>query len=259
MITRDDYNWWLKTASDVKWTWAKTYAETAPHDYVVKGRTNGLDHDDFVRAARVIHTFGQPGKYYGITNIYLEDPDTSVKWWTMDDVVTETTLINRATTDRLYGVQNAPVTVSGIATEYDAVATTYDTDNPMPDLIAAEIKDSFRKSAGRYPPAVLDVGCGTGRALDLGLTLPDRYAGIDPSTPMLNQLVRKHPKVARLYPTTMEKALSERLFTPGQFEFVTLISDASDEFGQETLSEVAALASRALILANNSEVRVHAA
>jgi hypothetical protein len=38
MITRDDYDWWLTTASELEWTWAKTYADTAPHDYIVQGR-----------------------------------------------------------------------------------------------------------------------------------------------------------------------------------------------------------------------------
>lgn len=259
MITEDDYNWWLTTATSVKWIWAKTYAETAPHDYIVDGRTRGLDHGDFVRAARVIHTFGTPGKYYGITNIYLEDPASGVKWWTMDAHVTETNLINRATTERLYGVQNAPVTWSGIATKYDAVATSYDRDNPISDSIAVEIKESLREVAGPYPPALLDVGCGTGRALDLGITPPDRYAGVDPSSPMLNQLVRKHPKVARLYPTTIEQALTDRLFTPGQFEFVTLMVDKNDTFADETLAAVQELASRAFIHVVGDDVRVHRA
>ena len=58
MITRDDLNWWLELAPTLDWTFAKTYAETAPHDYVVEGRTDGITHDDMVRAARVIHTFG---------------------------------------------------------------------------------------------------------------------------------------------------------------------------------------------------------
>ncbi|TQN46285.1 hypothetical protein FHX52_2996 [Humibacillus xanthopallidus] len=51
---------------------------------------------------------------------------------------------------------------------------------------------------GDYPTSVLDVGCGTGRVLGLGLTTPDRYAGVDPSQPMLNMLVRKYPSVARI-------------------------------------------------------------
>ncbi|MDN4489255.1 hypothetical protein QQX13_00255 [Demequina sp. SYSU T00068] len=257
MITRDDYDWWLATASQVDWTWAKTYADTAPHHYVVEGRTTGIHHDDFVRAARVIHTFGQPGKYYGTTNIYLENPEARLKWWTMDANVTDTNLINRTTTDRLYGVQNAPATYSGIESQYDSIATTYDIDRPMAEEVVEMLHEAVRGAAGRYPPSVLDVACGTGRALDLGLALSDRYAGVDPSTPMLNQLVRKHPKVARLYPTTIEHALTERLFTPRQFEIVTLMVDESDKFSSETLTAVSRLASRAFVHVRGDQVTVH--
>lgn len=35
-----------------------------------------------------------------------------------------------------------------------------------------------------FAPSALDVGCRTGRMLDLGLTTPDRYAVIDPIQPM---------------------------------------------------------------------------
>jgi len=256
MITQDDYDWWLTTASTVDWTWAKTYANAAPHHYVVEGRTPGLTHDDFVRAARVIHTFGSPGKYYGLTNIYLEDPAAGVKWWSMDADVRDTNLINRATTERLYGVQNAPVTYSGLDTPYDAVATTYDADHPVSDAVAAELRAAVRDVAGRYAPSVLDVACGTGRVLDLGLATPDRYAGVDPSTAMLNQLVRKHPSVARLYPTTIEAALKGRLFTPGQFDIVTVLVDEGETFSDETLRASMRLASRAFIHATADRVRV---
>src|SRR5688572_22537086 len=108
MITRDDLHWWLRTAPRLEWIWAKTYALTAPHQYVVEGRTAGLTTDEYVRAGRVIHTFGRPAKFYGMTSIYLTSPDGRLKWWTMDRDVADTNLINQATTDRLYGVQNAP-------------------------------------------------------------------------------------------------------------------------------------------------------
>jgi len=259
MITQDDLHWWLDTAAKTSWTWAKTYATIAPHDYVVEGRTAGLHHADYVRAARVIHTFGQPGKYYGITNIYLEDDATGMKWWTMDADVTKTNLINRAVTARLYGVQNAHSTFSGLETFYDTSATSYDVDHPISGEVAEQVRDAMRLHNGPYPPVVLDVGCGTGRVLDLGLASPDRYAGLDPSTPMLNQLVRKHPGVARLYPTTIERALSDGLFTPRQFDIVTLMVDERDRFGDETLAEVAGLASKAFIHVNGHDVTVHAA
>ena len=92
-ITQRDFDWWLNFAASRKWTFAKTYAETAPHHYIVEGRTSGVTHEDMVRAARVIHTFGQPGKYYSLTKIYLVGPDGRYRWWTEDNHFTDTTLV----------------------------------------------------------------------------------------------------------------------------------------------------------------------
>ena len=60
-ITQEDLDWWLEFASTREWTFATTYATTAPHDYIVQGRTPGVTNDDVVQAARVICTCGQPG------------------------------------------------------------------------------------------------------------------------------------------------------------------------------------------------------
>ena len=81
---------------------------TAPHHYVVENRTPGVTHEDMVRAARVINTFGQPGRYYSLTKIYFVSPRASYRWWTEDNHFTDTTLVNRATTELNYGIQNAP-------------------------------------------------------------------------------------------------------------------------------------------------------
>ena len=126
MTTDDDLTWWLTLAPTLEWTFARTYAETAPHAYVVLDRTAGMTREEYVRAAHVIHTFGQPAKFYTMTSIYLTSPDGRLKWWTMDRDLNETGLINQATTERLYGAQNAPATRSGIHTPYDAIATRYD-------------------------------------------------------------------------------------------------------------------------------------
>ena len=256
-ITQPDLHWWLKRATGLEWIFAKTYAETAPHSYVVEGRTRGMSKDDYVRAGRVIHTFGRPAKFYGMTSIYLTSPDGGLKWWTMNADVRDTGLINQATTERLYGVQNAPMTESGVDTPYDGLASCYDDCNPTSETLAARLGEAAAALAGEHPPAVLDVGCGTGRILDLGLTRPDRYAGIDPSTPMLNQLVRKHPGVAGLYPMCIEQAIDQRIFTPGQFEIVTVLLDRPDELSGEAIHAVGPLASRGVILAVGDEVDLH--
>ena len=223
-ITKSDLDWWLEFAVTREWTFAKTYAETAPHHYIVEGRTPGVTHDDMVRAARVIHTFGSPGKYYSLTKIYLVSPDGRYRWWTEDNHFTDTTLVNRATTELFYGIQNAPLTASGAWSIFDGAATTWDADHPAYDGAAESHATMLSKVRGSYPPHVLDLGCGTGRVLDLGLATPDRYAGVDSSQAMLNMLVRKHPKVAAVYPMNVTDALEAGTFTDGQFDWVFLDS-----------------------------------
>jgi hypothetical protein len=255
-IVQADFDWWLLLASALEWTFARTYAQTAPHSYVVLGRTAGMTTDDYVRAAKVIHTFGSPANFYDMTSIYLTSPDGRLKWWTMDLEVTKTNLINQATSDRLYGVQNAPSTVSGIETVYDSLATAYYQLHPASDKMTKTLRGAVASLSGDFPPAVLDVGCGTGRVLDLGVTTPDRYAGVDPSQPMLNQLVRKHPNIGALYPMRIEQALATELFTPGQFEIVTALLSDADRLDDEAIAGLARIASRGLIVASGDELTV---
>lgn len=41
--------WWLALTPTLEWIFAKTYAETAPHSYVVHEQSPGLTIDDYVR------------------------------------------------------------------------------------------------------------------------------------------------------------------------------------------------------------------
>ena len=206
-ITQADLEWWLSRAAELEWTFAKTYAETAPHHYVVENRTPGVTHEDMVRAARVIHTFGQPGKYYSLTKIYLVSPDGKCRWWTEDRHFTDTTLVNRATTELFYGIQNAPSTTSGIETPFDGSRDVVGCRHPIAEGEPDRVKQLLAGVRGTYPPHVLDIGCGTGRVLDLGLVAPDRYAGVDSSQAMLNLLLRKHPKARPCIPVDIREAL----------------------------------------------------
>jgi SAM-dependent methyltransferase len=245
MITQADLNWWLDLAPTLEWTFAKTYTETAPHHYVVENRTPGISHDDMIRAARVIATFGEPGKYYSQTKIYLVSPDGKYRWWTEDLHFTDATLVNRATTELFYGIQNAPSTASGIDTKYDAVATIWDDVQASPGGESERVSQLLANVRGEYPPHVLDIGCGTGRVLDLGLVPPDRYAGVDFSQAMLNVLVRKHPKVAAVLPVDVRDALASGTFTPGQFDWVFL--DSSVELSDDQRAQVKQIARLAVI------------
>lgn len=106
--SREHLDWWLGLAPTLTWTWAKTYADTAPHWYVVLGRTEGMERADFIRAGRVIRTFGEPGRFYSMTNLYLFTADRRLKFWCMWEAVpgdADATLINLATTEKVYGPQ----------------------------------------------------------------------------------------------------------------------------------------------------------
>ena len=204
-----------------------------------------MTHEDIVRAARVICAFGQPGKYYAVTKIYLASPDGRFRWWTEDRHFTDATLVNRGPTDVLYGVQNAPITATAAASPFDEVATTWDADHPNPQGEADRIRGLLTAVRGQYPPHVLDLGCGTGRVLDLGLASPERYAAVDSSRAMLNVLVRKHPKAAAIYPVDVRDLLAAGTFTPGQFDWVVL--DACIDLDAAQHAQVARFARRALI------------
>ncbi len=200
-MTRADLAWWLEQSPSLEWIWAKTYAESAPHDYVVLGRTTGLTRHEFVRAGAVIRTFGQPGKFYESTNIYLESG--GLKYWTMDARVKDTTLINRASTERVYGVQDAPSTYTGRFTEFDGIAADYDLRrNSSHD---AQLAERIVGHFGGRQPRTLDVGCGSGALLSLGMVRPSDYTGVDPSQGMLNELVLRYPDVDRVFPGTLDE------------------------------------------------------
>lgn len=160
-VTAKDLAWWLELAPTLDWIFAKTYAETAPHSYIVLGKTKQLTDQDYVRAGAVIRTFGAPGKFYDYTNIYLTSLDGSIKWWTMDAQVAETSLVNQAATDRVYGVQNAPSTYSGLGSVYDEIATQYD---KLYSPVGGDEKTAIlRLLADRVgaAPFTLDIGCGS--------------------------------------------------------------------------------------------------
>lgn len=256
-ITTHDLDWWVEFAATRKWTFARTYAETAPHHYVVPGRTPGVTREDLIRAARVIHTFGRPGKYYSLTKIYLVSPDGAYRWWTEDNHFADTTLVNRATTEFLYGVQNAPSTSSGTPSPYDEIATSWDEEHPIASGEAEHAGNLLTPVRGKYPPHVLDLGCGTGRVLDHGIAGPERYAGVDSSQAMLNLLVRKHPRVAAIYPMDVHAALAAGMFTPGQFDWVFV--DGSIALSGAERALVEGIARRAVIDADDGAWSVNVA
>lgn len=213
-----DLEWWLEVAQRERWRFASTM-RFAPHEYIVKPNTPSLSQEDYERMWRVLRTFGVPAKYHKQTKIYLFDPDGQYHWWGHDTMLETPGLVNRAPNDREYGVQDAPSTVTGLFTPYDAVSAMYDQYEaalvPL-EVHAAEreaVKRLFQNDFFAYPEAtVLDVGCGTGRLLTQKLIPPGNWTGIDSSQGMLNHAVVRHftkREIGRVVPGRIEDRLRD--------------------------------------------------
>lgn len=247
MITRTDLNWWLNLEPELDWQFATTYAEGAPHEYVASPRTEGLEHADYVRAAHVIQTFGQPMKFYKWTRIYLR---TEMGWkhWTMDADLDDTNLVNRGRVEHVYGIQNMPVTRSGSESSYDAYASAWGKRHAMTEteqrVTTAFIKEVYGEKLGR----TLDVGCGTGWPVTSGLADPVRYVGVDPSAGMLNALVAKHPVVAGLHPMTWADAARQRVLCGTRYDAVISLGGSASYLNPDGLYELTARGKRGAVV-----------
>ena len=80
-----------------EWTFAKTYAHTWPHEYIVRER---VDERLFVRLVRHIRTHGYEGSFYSKRITYLEED--GMVYWTMGAPVDETTIMNRCRNEQSY-------------------------------------------------------------------------------------------------------------------------------------------------------------
>lgn len=247
MITRADLSWWLGLEPQLDWQFATTYAEGAPHEYVAASRTQGLEPADFVRAAHVIQTFGEPMKFYKRTRIYLTTP-MGWKHWTMDSDLAVTALINRGSVDHVYGVQNAPRTRSDIDSPFDAFASTWDDHHGLTASEAERTAAFIGEAFGDKLRRTLDVGCGTGWPLTRGLVEQVRYVGIDPSTAMLNTLVARHPVTAGLHPMTWGDAERRRVLCGTRFDTVLALGGSASYLTPDELDDVVARGTRGAVL-----------
>lgn len=246
VITRTDLNWWLDLEPELDWQFATTYAEGAPHEYL-SSRTEGMEAADFVRAAHVIQTFGEPMKFYKWTRIYLRSP-MGWKHWTMDADLDDTNLVNRGRVEHVYGTQNMPATATGTESAYDPFASTWDTAHGLTNAERAEaasfINEVFTDGLWR----TLDVGCGTGWPVTSGLVDAVRYVGIDPSTSMLNALVAKHPVTAGIHAMSWARAQQERVLCGTRFDSVLALGGSASYLSPTELREVAARGRRGAVV-----------
>lgn len=88
-----------KYIDSVKWRFAKTYAETAPHEYTVRSWAPWKE-DQFEHFVEFIRKHGVEEKFYSSTFTYwYHGPH---KYWTMGNPVNETTVINRCLVSDYY-------------------------------------------------------------------------------------------------------------------------------------------------------------
>jgi hypothetical protein len=80
-----------------KWTFAKTYASTWPHEYIVRDR---VDENLFIQLVRHIRTYGYEGKFYRKPITYFNED--GMVYWTMGAPIEETTIVNRCKEEQSY-------------------------------------------------------------------------------------------------------------------------------------------------------------
>jgi hypothetical protein len=91
LYTADDFRTFVNKFT---WIFARTYANRAPHEYLTLSKV-GLEHQpEFIKAAQFIREAGFKAFYYSQPNFYYILDDHY--YWTMDDPVEDTDLINRA-------------------------------------------------------------------------------------------------------------------------------------------------------------------
>jgi len=76
------------------WTYAKTYAQICPHEYIVKDKIDKEFWESFTEVVKYIREKGFITKYRGRSGEYYILDDHY--YWTMGEPVEETTILNRA-------------------------------------------------------------------------------------------------------------------------------------------------------------------
>ncbi len=90
-----DWSWARTFVEQRNWREAKTYRETAPHEYIVRDwEVDAKGNEDFKRFVIMIRRFGYADLFYKVRHLYW--PIDDQKYWTKGWPVDETTVINRA-------------------------------------------------------------------------------------------------------------------------------------------------------------------
>lgn len=210
--TAEDEQWFEKYIGKVRWKEAKSYSGTTPHTYTIKEWDK--DPARFEKAVTLIRMFGRPENFYRKTYIYFYYGQ--YKYWTMGSPIDETIVINRASKDAFYGRQYDYSSENEYEESiYDRLAPVYDARYSTPECLQEndEIFSSVKDLVTPFS-TVLDVGCGTGLAIEYLQISSPTYLGIDPSQGMKNEFIRKYPRY------NFEQATFEDLRTDKYFDVV---------------------------------------
>jgi hypothetical protein len=80
-----------------EWTFAKTYAATWPHEYLVRER---VDEGLFLQLVHHIRTHGYEGHFYRKPITYFDE--AGLTYWTMGGPIEETGIVNRCPKENTY-------------------------------------------------------------------------------------------------------------------------------------------------------------
>ncbi len=89
------------------WTFAKTYAKTWPHEYIVQTPENAAM---ILALAKHIFEHGVEGRFYAQVRKYHHEGGKA--YWSMDSTPEATTLVNRCQEDETYEARLAAGTLS---------------------------------------------------------------------------------------------------------------------------------------------------
>jgi len=82
---------------ETTWTFAKTYAKTWAHEYIVRDK---VDESLFIELVKYIRNYGHVEKFYDTDITYLHD--SNMMYWTMGAPIEETIIINRCEKNQSY-------------------------------------------------------------------------------------------------------------------------------------------------------------
>lgn len=88
----------LKTfVEEQEWTFAKTYATTWPHEYLVRER---VDEGLFIALVQHVRKYGYQGAFYRKEITYFDED--GMVYWTMGAPLEETIIVNRCRKEESY-------------------------------------------------------------------------------------------------------------------------------------------------------------